>query len=153
MVKYLYSFLKSYLNYILKIKKGKPKLCHHGYYYTIARDNRYKNNKLVEPMNTIEWRCDRFSSDHCRATAKTSGMYNPVFEMNQHNHVSNPEKIEALKALDEAKSIASKTQDKPRSIINRVHNMLDNNVAVEMTRSGNIAQIIRRIRRKNSNVK
>lgn len=62
------------------------------------------NNAMINPMNTIEWRCDKYAIE----SAKTSGLYYPIVETNHHNHVSNPERIKALKALEEVKSIATK---------------------------------------------
>lgn len=60
-------------------------------------------------------------SEHCKATAETNGLYHPVIETNHHNQISNPERLETLKALNEAKTLALKTELKPRT---KIHSML-----------------------------
>lgn len=75
-----------------------------------------KSNKS-DSLGTIEWRCDKYDSDHCKVTAKTKNWYHPVIKTNYHNHISNPEWLEVFKALYETKSLLLKTELKARSII------------------------------------
>ena len=126
-----------------KTVKGKPKLCHGGYYYTVDRVG--KNEK-------IQWKCERAcnTQDHARCNGRASsyGYFEPVEIITEHNHIPEPERTAGLLALEEMLQRAKISSDNPRTIMKKSQLQVPTESAPFLCRPANIRQRINRLRRK-----
>ena len=132
---------------VTKTIRGKPKLCHNGHYYTIDR-----GGKDGGRCDKIEWKCERTCNTRqhakCNGRVYSYGYYEPVFIVNKHNHIPEPEKEQGLLILNRMLERATISNDNPRIIIKQCQLDLEIENASYMCRPNNIRQRINRIRNK-----
>jgi hypothetical protein len=96
-------------------KFGNSKLVHNGYSYTKEYAREQEDGKTK-----YSWRCEKICrpkrEDRCYGRAYTIGLEPPVHQTAEHNHIPQPERVEALLALDKMMTLAKTTDTKPRKV-------------------------------------